>query len=183
MHKLLLKHSISLIVFASTLTSCLQEDKITEVGFFANQITFWNLSQEDELLAYTKLQIKTYQGDNFKEVTNGETHSSVSNDKIRVWVTSDQAEQYKSLNSDSSFPIGSTVIRVLYNEDNEATKITATVKADKGSNPMSNDWVFAVANTQGVVEVDEHGKWQFGAIESCNMCHTHQDETDGLFGL
>lgn len=170
-------------LFSIALLSACGGDSSSITPLPVNDITEWNLAVDDELLAYTKLQVKTYQSEGFEEVTDGLTASGVSTDLMRVWINNGQAEQYKNLNTTSTFPVGTTVLRVLFDEANEVKKVTATVKASRGTNPASNDWVFAVTDSNGVVAVDDAGKLQMGALTSCNTCHTTRLDTDGLFGL
>lgn len=148
-----------------------------------NGITEWNLAADDEILAYTKLQIKTYSSGGYEEVTVGPTASAVSTDMMRVWINYGQADAYKNLGTGSSFPVGTTILRVLYSDMGEITKVTATVKAGTGVNPASNDWIFAVTDADGVVAEDDAGNLQIGALTSCNTCHTTRLDTAGLFGL
>lgn len=177
------KHSKTLILlFITALSACGAENSSTTV-LPVNDVTEWNLNVDDEILAYTKLQIKTYQSEGFEEVTNGLTSSNISSNLMRVYINNNQAEQYKNLNSNSTFPVGTTILRVLFDDQNEVTKVTATVKASRGTNPASNDWVFAVTDANGVVAWDDDGKFQMGALVSCNTCHTTRLDTDGLFGL
>ena len=143
----------------------------------------WDMSKEDELLAYAKIQVKTFESEGYTEVTTGETDSLVSRDKIRVWVNNDAAEKYKDLKEGDSFSVGSTVIRALYDEHSQINKITASVKAAPGQNPDASDWIFVVADADGFINIDESNQWEFGALEACNVCHINQSATDGLFGL
>lgn len=143
----------------------------------------WDLNQEDELLAYTKVQIKTYADEGYTEITNGGTASAVSSDPMRIWINSDQAQAYRDLNESSSFPIGTTIIRALYDSQGNVKKITAVVKGIEGANPGSNDWMFAVSDHNGVLDSNTTGQLQFGALANCNVCHIQKLDTAGLFGL
>lgn len=143
----------------------------------------WDMDKKDELMAYAKIQIKTFESEGYTEVTNGETQSLVSSDKIRVWVNNAEADNYVLLKEGMQFPVGTTVIRVLYDGDSQPKKITASIKAASNQNPDASDWVFAVSEPNGVLMPDDTDGWQFGALEACNICHINQSATDGLFGL
>ncbi|WP_156312511.1 hypothetical protein [Marinagarivorans algicola] len=148
-----------------------------------NSVITWNMDQEDELMAYTKIQIKTYENEGYTEVTSGNTHSLVTSDTIRVWVNNAAAYDYLTLHQGMHFPVGTTIIRVIYGMDNQPKKITASVKAAANQNPDASDWIFAVADIDGVFMKDNKNHWQFGALEACNACHVNRLLTDGLFGL
>lgn len=143
----------------------------------------WDMSKDDEILSFAKIQIKTFEQEGFSEVTEGGTDSLVSANKIRVWVNDNAAQKYKTLTEGDVFEVGSTVIRVILDDQGGTNKITAAIKAAPGKNPDANDWMFVVASPDGVVAVDESDQWQFGALPSCNFCHVNRQGTDGLFGL
>lgn len=143
----------------------------------------WDMSKDDEVLAFAKIQLKTFEDEGFTEVTEGESDSLVSSKKIRVWVNDRATEKYKGLSEGDVFDVGSAVIRVMLDDQSQIEKITAAIKAAPGKNPDANDWMFLVATPEGVVVVDDEGQWQFGALPSCNFCHVNKLSTDGLFGL
>lgn len=175
-----MKKLLSIFMISIAVSSCSGKDEIVSQH---QALLKWDMSEQDELMAYAKIQMKSYQEEGFVEVTNGEILSLVGSDPIRVWVSKGVAENYKNLRSDYSFPIGSTVIRVLYDQESNVKKITASIKAAQNQNPDASDWVFAVADARGVINMDQYGKWQFGSMESCNVCHVTRLSTDGLFGL
>ncbi len=175
-----MKKLLSIFMISVAVSGCSGKDEIVSQN---QALLKWDMSEQDELMAYAKIQMKSYQEEGFVEITNGETISLVGSDPIRVWVSKNVAENYKNLRSDYTFPIGSTVIRVLYDEESNVKKITASIKAAQDQNPDASDWVFAVADDRGVISMNDNGEWQFGPIASCNVCHVTRLSTDGLFGL
>jgi hypothetical protein len=174
--------ALSAFLFAGCAGGDVQSES-TEIMTTNSEPIVWNLAQDDELMAYTKLQMKSYAKSGYIEVTSGLTGSAVSVDKMRVWVSSPQAQNYQNLSLASNFPVGTTVLRVMHDAAGNPKTITATVKAPFGTNPKSADWVFAVADANGVIARDDLGEWRFGALEACNLCHNTRLDTDGLFGL
>lgn len=169
----------SVLVVLCLLSGCSGESVVSQ----NTSVIEWDLSEDDEILAYAKIQIKTYDSEGFVEVTNGETDSLVGANKIRVWASEAIADQYRALAVGDAFAAGSTVIRVIYDEASQVKKITAVVKAAPGKNPDAGDWMFIVASPDGVVNVNDNNQWQFGALVECNFCHVNRLDTDGLFGL
>ena len=94
-------------------------------------------------------------------------------------------EYYRSLGTDTPDeepPVGTTIVRELFDAEGEVTKLTMIVKADPEHFPALNGWLFAVFDPDGHLLIEE-GQLQLGELESCVSCHLSKGDTHFLFGL
>ena len=106
---------------------------------------------------------------------------------VQEWVSSDVYAAYSSIRPDASgsgvvLPVGTTIVRAVYDAQGQPTELTVMMKGPSGYNPELGDWWFGLADANGV-PVTTDGGVMMGRLTQCYSCHQPRSADDFLFGV
>lgn len=113
--------------------------------------------------------------------------SAVAPAMIDVWVSGVGAQAYASVAPEhrvrgEDVPPGTLVVREVWNDAGEVSKLTLMLKGPPGYNPELGDFWFGETDANGAPLEDEAGQPRLGKLDGCYGCHVPRAEQGYLFG-
>lgn len=129
-----------------------------------------------------RLLSREYLNHGFTKINQTPYPSEVSQNKfLDVYVNNDATHSYTQIepeknDSFSDLSPGDTIIREVWNTEQQLEKYTLMIKMERGYYPEGGDFLYATVSTDG--EIENSGK-----LDECSVCHIPRESDGYLFGV